>query len=394
LPRCWHNSTFPWKQTLHQTRGDSLTIQCEHRVEDLILESGQVVGVRGSNADGEFEARAEHVVIAAGGRTGDLGKVRASWPRDDWGAPPEDLLGGVWPHIDGHLQDVVADAGGSVVHLENMWVYAAGVAHWDGDFPEHGLALIPTKSGLWMQADGSRFEPPQLAGYDTRGAVSRVMATGRPWSWMVLNREILAKEGAIQGARFNPAFRDRRKLQVARDLLRGNVALADELISHCSDVVTAPDLATLAERMTALTPDTPIDASALSRDVAAYDAEIARGRRLFSDPQLVALRNVRAFLGDRLRTSAFVPIAAGDHGELVAIRLRPVARKTLGGIETDEGCRVLRADGAVLPGLYAIGEAAGFGGGGMHGKRTLEGTLLGGCVLTGRELARSVAALG
>jgi len=374
--------------------GRGLTIHCEHRVEDLILESGQVVGVRGSNALGEFEARAEHVVIAAGGRTGDLAKVRASWPRDEWGTPPEDLLGGVWPHIDGHLQDVVADGGGSVVNLENMWVYAAGVAHWDGDFPEHGLALIPPKSGLWMRADGSRFDPPQLAGYDTRDAVSRIMATGRPWSWMVLNREILAKEGAIQGARFNPAFREQRKLHVARDLLRGNVALADELISRCPDVVTGPDLATLAERMTELTPGTPIDAAALIRDVTAYDAEIARGRRLFSDPQLVALRNVRAFLGDRLRTSAFVPIAAGDHGELVAIRLRPVARKTLGGIETDERCRVLRADGEVLPGLYAIGEAAGFGGGGMHGKRTLEGTLLGGCVLTGRELARAVAALG
>jgi len=159
-------------------------------------------------------------------------------------------------------------------------------------------------------------------------------------------------------------------------------------------VVSAPDPTALAARMGELTPELPIDAAALTRDVGAYDAEIARGRRLFSDPQLVALRNVRAFLGDRLRTTAYHPIVGDGSSELVAMRLRPVARKTLGGILSDERCRALRGDGSVLAGLYAIGEAAGFGGGGMNGKRTLEGTLLGGCVLTGRELARTLAMEG
>ncbi len=373
---------------------DRLSIRCEHRVEDLILEDGRVVGVRGVNPAGEFEARADHTAIAAGGRTGDLEKVRASWPREAWGDPPSDLLCGVSPQMDGRMHDAAAAAGASLVGLENMWVYAAGVAHWEGDFPEHGLALIPPKSGLCMRADGTRFAPPLLAGYDTREAVGRITTSGHPWSWMVLNRDILAKEAAIQGARFNPAFRERRPLQVARDLLRGNDALATELIERCSDVVSAPDLGTLASRMTALTPHVPIDAAGLARDVGAYDAEIARGRRLFSDPQLVALRNVRAFLGDRLRTAAYRPIVGDGHSEVVAIRLRPVVRKSLGGIESDERCRVVRADGSVLEGLYAIGEATGFGGGGMNGKRTLEGTLLGGCVLTARELARSITAVG
>lgn len=368
-----------------------LAIHCEHRVDQLILEGGRVCGVRGSSPSGAFEARAERIAIAAGGWTGDLQKVRERWPQADWGRPPADLLCGVWPQIDGRMHEAAAGAGAALVGLEHMWVYAAGVAHWEGDFPEHGLALIPPKSGLWLQADGSRFSPPLLAGYDTREALGRITTGRHPWSWMVLNRDILAREIAVQGARFNPAFRERRMRQLAGELLRGNHALAGELIERCEDVVSAPDLATLAARMTALTPQAPIDAAALARDVGAYDAEIARGARFFCDPQLVALRNVRAFLGDRLRTAAYRPIAAGG-GELVAIRLRPVVRKSLGGILTDEHCRALRADGSALPGLYAIGEAAGFGGGGMHGKRTLEGTLLGGCVLTARVLAQSIRA--
>lgn len=374
--------------------GDHLTIQCGHRIEDLVMDGGRVTGVRGAGPEGEFTARAEHVVIAAGGRTGDLAKVRAAWPADPWGSPPADLLCGVWPHIDGQMHDAVDMAGASLKDLQNMWVYAAGVKHWDGDFAEHGLALIPPKSGLWMRADGARFNPPLLAGYDTRDAVTRIMAQEHPWSWMVLTRSILAKEGAIQGARFNPSFRDRQYAKVAKDLLRGNDALATELIDRCEDVVAAGNLTDLASAMTSLTPDTPIDAATLARDVRSYNAELARGGKLYTDAQLVSLRNVRAFLGDKIRTANFQPIAPKPGDELVAIRLRPVARKTLGGIETDEQCRVVRPDGAVIDGLYAIGEAAGFGGGGMNGKRTLEGTLLGGCVLTAREVARGIAALG
>jgi predicted oxidoreductase len=378
---------------LNAFAGDRLRTRCEHRVDDLMTESGRVVGVRGTSGGREFEARADHVVIAAGGRSGNLAKVRASWPRNDWGEPPADLLCGVWPQIDGRMHDVAAArAGAALVGLENMWVYPAGVGHWRGDFPGHGLAMIPPKSGLWLRADGSRFDPPLVAGYDTREDLARIAASGRPWSWMVLNREILAREIAFQGARFNPGFRNRRPLRIALDLMCGNRALAREFIAHCADVVTAEDPATLAARMSALVPQTAVGPQALGSTMAAYDAEIARGRPLFSDPQLVSLRNVRAFLGDRFRTCAYRPIAGAGGGELVAVRLRPVVRKSLGGILTDQHCRVLRADGTAVEGLYAIGEATGFGGGGMNGKRTLEGTLLGGCVLTARERARHVVA--
>jgi predicted oxidoreductase len=370
-----------------------VTIRCEHRVDGLIVEGGAVVGVRGQGPDGAFEARAEHVVIAGGGRTGDLAKVRASWPQGAWGSPPDDLLAGVWPHLDGRLHDAAADVGASLTGLDNMWVYAAGITHLDAEFDGHGLAIIPPKSALWLQADGGRVTPPLLGGYDTREAVARICTSKHPWSWLVLNRRILAKEIAVQSARFNPAFRDRRYSRVARDLLFGNKALAALLVDRSPDVVSAPDLTALALRMMQISAGVPIDAAALSRTVTEYDAEIGRGKKLFTDAQLVSLRNIRAFLGDRVRLTAFAPIAAGPpakRGDLVAIRVRPVVRKTLGGIETDLSCRVVRPDGSVVPGLYAIGEAAGFGGGGMNGKRTLEGTLLGGCIFTARELARQL----
>ncbi len=371
--------------------GSGLSVRAGHDVRELIIEGGAVVGVRGDGPRGEFEARADHVVIASGGAAGNLEKVRARWPRAEWGDPPAELLCGVWPQIDGRMHDAAATAGAALTNLQNMWVYAAGVTHWEGDFAGHGLAMIPPKSGLWLRGDGARFDPPLLAGYDTREAVARIGTSGFAHSWMLLNRTILARELALQGARFNPSFRERRPLRVAHELLRGNDELASELIARCPDVVSAPDLATLIARMQAITPGTPIDGDALRRDVGAYDAEIARGARLFTDPQLVALRSVRAFLGDRIRTCAFEPIASGGR-DLVAVRLRPVVRKSLGGIRTDEHCRALRADGSAVSGLYAIGEATGFGGGGMNGKRTLEGTLLGGCVLTAREVARYVVA--
>lgn len=373
--------------------GTLVTIRCGYRVDELITEDGAVVGARGRGPDGSFEARAEHVVIAGGGRTGNLDKVRESWPRDVWGEPPADLLAGVWPHLDGALHDAAAAAGASLTNLDNMWVYAAGISHLDAEFEGHGLAIIPPKSALWLRADGSRFTPPLLAGYDTREAVARICGAEQQWSWMVLNRRILAKEIAVQSARFNPAFRDRRYLRVVRDLLLGNRALALLLTERSTDVVCAPDLTSLAFRMMEIAPGAPIDAAALTRSVTDYDAEISRGSKLFTDAQLISLRNIRAFVGDRLRLSSFAPIAAGPpskRGDLVAIRLRPVVRKTLGGIETDLSCRVVRRDGSAIPGLYAIGEAAGFGGGGMNGKRTLEGTLLGGCILTARELARQL----
>lgn len=367
--------------------GERLTIACGHRVEELISQGGRVVGVRGQAAGQPFEAYAERVVVSGGGINGNLALVRQHWP-SEWGTAPTELLNGSYPEIDGHLHQRAAALGAELNHLEHMWTYAAGITHWRGLYPGHGLAVVPPRSALWLQHDGARFSPPLMGGFDTRALVSRIATSGQPWSWLVLNRRILERELAIQGATFNPAFRERDWWRLVHELIFGQKALSAELLAQCPDAVSAPDLATLVQRMNALTPSQPVHLPAVAEAIARYDDEIARGPRFFTDEQLLQLRNIRAFPGDRLRTCKFQPILDPDAGPLVALRLRLLSRKSLGGLVTNDDCRVLDRQGQPIAGLYALGEAAGFGGGGMNGKRTLEGTLLGGCVFTARAFAR------
>jgi predicted oxidoreductase len=122
-----------------------------------------------------------------------------------------------------------------------------------------------------------------------------------------------------------------------------------------------------------------------------YDAQIDRGTAYFGDDQLRRIWNFRQYRGDRLRLCKFQKILDPHAMPLIAIREFILSRKSLGGIQTDLGCRVLRADGSVIDGLFAVGEAAGFGGGGIHGMGSLEGTFLGSCVLTGRVAGRTIA---
>jgi hypothetical protein len=285
------------------------------------------------------------------------------------------------------MEEAAVGLGAATGPLEQMWVYAAGIAHWKGAFPGHGLAVIPPRSALWLQADGIRFAPPLLAGTDTRTLVGRITATGQPWSWLLLNRRILVKELAIQGSEFNGAFREHRWLRLVANLLFGNGTLADEVLTHAPDAVSAGDLPELVARMNALAGDGPVSLEAVRGAVEAWDAELARGPRFPTDPQLQYLRTVRAFPGDRLRTLARQPILDRAAGPLVALRLRLLSRKSLGGLTTELDGRVVDGEGTAIPGLYALGEAAGFGGGGMNGQRTLEGTLLGGCILGARQFA-------
>jgi hypothetical protein len=268
-----------------------------------------------------------------------------------------------------------------------MWIYAAGIGHWKGDFPGHGLAVVPPRSALWLDAGGARFTPPLLAGTDTHDLVARISTQARPWSWLLLNRRILAKEAAIQGSAFNPAFRHHSWRRVLANLVFGNTALTEELLTQAPDVVSAPDLGTLADRMNRCAGEACVDAGTLRAAATAWDAELARGAAFFTDEQLQYLRSVRAYRGDRLRTCAFQPILDPKAGPLVAIRLRLLSRKSLSGLLTELDGQVLTAAGDPIPGLYALGEAAGFGGGGMNGRRALEGTLLGGCILGARQFA-------
>jgi len=310
--------------------------------------------------------------------------VRRHW-HADWSRPPQVILNGSHRFADGTLHDAAARVGAAVTHLDWQWNYAAGVPHWRPRKPGHGLSLVPPKSALWLNWRGERIGPmPLVAGYDTHDLVAQVCRQQRGYSWQLLNRRIALKELAISGAEFNPAFRDRNRLHVVRDLLFGNRWLYGEMARNCDDFVVADTLGELVERMNALVGDDSVQFDTV-RDVATrYDECIARGPRFHNDEQLRRIEFARRWPGDRLRTCRFQPILDPRAGPLVAIREFIISRKSMGGLQTDLDSRALRADGRPVGGLFAAGEAAGFGGGGMNGKRGLEGTFLGGCIFGGR----------
>jgi predicted oxidoreductase len=347
-------------------------------------------------ADGAvFEARGEHVVIASGGICGgDLSRVRAHW-YGPWGAPPEVMVNGAHRFGDGLLHDQVAQLGGRLTYLDLHWHYPAGVHHPARRKPNDGLSLVPPRSALWMNALGERIGPVPLVAYsDTRWLVESVLRQPGKYSWQVLNWKIAAKELAVSGAEYMTDFVEKRKLSMARHLLFGNDELVERLIRECpDDFVVADTVPELVGKMNEKNLfGLRVDEGRFRADIEAYDAMIDRGPAYFSDDQLRRIMNARSYRGDRIRTCKFQKILDPKARPLIAIREFILARKSLGGIQTDLQCRVLRAEsGEPIPGLYAVGEAAGFGGGGMHGKGSLEGTFLGGCILSGRQAGRSIA---
>jgi len=370
-----------------------LTLRFNRRLERLTTTGGKIDGAAGvdEKTGTPFEVKAEQVVVAAGGiNGGDLARVRQNWHRD-WGRPPETLLSGSHRFADGKLHDAAAAAGGVLTHLDNMWNYAAGVHHPRPRKPTHGLSLVPPRSALWLNWRGERIGPqPLVSGFDTRRLVTDICAQEKQYSWQLMNRKIALKELAISGAEHNPSIREKRKIGFLRDILFGNRWLVNEMITNCADFVTAHSLPELVEKMNALQGDASVDLRTAQDVVAQYDATIARGEKLMNDEQLRRIAYLRNYRGDRIRLCKFQPITDVKALPLIAVREFIISRKSLGGIQTDLESRVLDASGRPIPGLYAVGEAAGFGGGGVHGLRALEGTFLGGCILSGRIAAASI----
>jgi predicted oxidoreductase len=373
-----------------------LQILYQHRVEHLIQSAGQITGCAGMDerSGNAFEASARAVVIASGGICGgDLSRVKANWFKG-WGQPPAILLNGSHQFADGLLHDAAARSGASLTHLDRQWHYAAGIGHPRPGMPAEGLSLVPPRSALWLDARGRRFGPMPLMGYtDTRYVVERICKTPAQYSWLVLNWKIAIRELAVSGCDYMEAFRHKRKLLLLKNLLLGDKHLVSRLIDECEDIVTADSLENLAGQMRALSLDgVDVDNEGMLADIRAYDACINRGRRYFNDEQLRRIADVRHYKGDRLRMSRFRKIDDPAARPLIAIRQFILSRKSLGGICTDLNSRVLDVQGNPVAGLYAAGEAAGFGGGGIHGRGSLEGTFLGSCILTGRIAGRSIAA--
>jgi uncharacterized protein len=379
-------------------------LRFRHRVDALTVTDGVVDGVRGSvlapsdvvrgaassrETVGDFVLGAQAVLVASGGLGADHDLVRAAWPAR-LGRPPERMLSGVPAHVDGRMLTIAEKAGARLVNRDRMWHYTEGVENWDPVWPRHGVRILPGPSSLWFDAYGRRLPAPHFPGFDTLGTLAALRATGHDHSWFVLTSKIAEKEFALSGSEQNPDLTGRSVVEVLKRVRPGLTAPVRAFLDRGADVVVAGTLPELVAGMNRLTDAPLLDAAAMERQIVARDRELANP--FGKDLQVAAIRNARRHRGDRLiRTAAPHRILDPAAGPLIAVKLHVLTRKTLGGLQTDLGGRVLTASGDPLPGLFAAGEVAGFGGGGVHGYRALEGTFLGGCLFSGRAAGRALA---
>ena len=379
-----------------------ITLRFRHRVNALTSSNGAVTGVDGdvlaaSNSArgeassreivGDFSLRAEAVIVTSGGIGGNHSLVREYWPTR-LGAAPARMLSGVPEHVDGRMLAIAEGAGGRVINRDRMWHYTEGIQNWDPIWSRHGIRILPGPSSLWLDALGRRLPAPCFPGFDTLATLEHILRTGFDYSWFVLTQKIIEKEFALSGSEQNPDLTGKSIRQVLARALPGATPPVEAFKTHGVDFVVERSLAGLVRGMNALTSESRIDAAALERVIAARDAQL--DNPYAKDAQITALRGARQYIGDRL-TRIATPHRLLDPraGPLIAVRLSILTRKSLGGLETDLSSRVLGRDGLPVPGLYAAGEVAGFGGGGMHGYRSLEGTFLGGCIFSGRTAGRA-----
>ncbi|WP_138735556.1 FAD-binding dehydrogenase [Modestobacter excelsi] len=381
-------------------------VRHRHRVDGLVVTDGVVTGVRGAVLEasdaargtassrvevGEFELTAQAVVVTSGGIGGNHDLVRKNWPAR-LGPVPQRLLSGVPAHVDGRMLQIAEDAGGRVINPDRMWHYTEGIANHSPIWARHGIRILPGPSSLWLDATGTRLPVPLFPGFDTLGTLAHIGTTGHEHTWFLLTQKIIEKEFTLSGSEQNPDLTNKDLKLLLSRVKSGAAAPVQAFLDAGEDFVVARTLPELVAGMNRATGDTPhLDLATVEREVVARDREIAH--RFTKDMQVTAIRQARTFLGDKLiRVAQPHRLLDPDAGPLIAVRLNLLTRKSLGGLETDLSARVLRAGGAPFPGLYAAGEVAGFGGGGMHGYRSLEGTFLGGCIFSGRVAGRALAA--
>ena len=382
-----------------------------HRVDELLMTDGAVTGVRGmvlapddaprgapSSRDtvGDFELRAQAVIITTGGIGGNHDIVRRSWPAR-MGTPPRSMITGVPAYVDGRMLDIAAGSGVRLVNRDRMWHYTEGVQNWDPIWPQHAIRILPGPSSMWFDALGRRLPAPYLPGYDTLGTLRYLRTNpeiaGYDHSWFILTQKIIEKEFALSGSEQNPDITNSDRVGMLRERLmsKGAPAPVEAFKSRGADFVVADTLDELVAMMNKLTDEPLLDPQGIRDQIEARDRQIANPYS--KDAQVQGIRNSRRYLGDRIaRTAAPHRILDPDAGPLIGVKLHILTRKTLGGIQTDLFSRALGADCTPIDGLYAAGEVAGFGGGGVHGYNALEGTFLGGCLFSGRAAGRHAAA--
>lgn len=394
------------KRVLEYEKAGRITLKFRHRVSRIVKSKGAAAGVAGEVLEpstvqrgqksgrevvGDFEFRAGAVIVASGGIGGNFDLVRKNWPADRLGPAPKIMVAGVPHHVDGRMIDITKKAGAALINTDRMWHYTEGVKNWDPIWPEHGIRILPGPSSMWFDALGERLEAPCMPGFDTMSTLKRILSTGHEYSWFVLTQKIIKKEFALSGSEQNPDFTSKKWGEVLKSR-RGSGAPppVEAFKEKGEDFVVRGNLRDLVAGMNQLTGGSLIDHDRLEAQIVARDREI--DNPFSKDAQVTAIRGARNYLGDKLiRTAAPHKILDPANGPLIAVRLNILTRKTLGGIHTNLDGQVLNAKGEPVPGLYAAGEASGFGGGGYHGHNALEGTFLGGCIFSGRNAARHAA---
>ena len=382
-----------------------LSFRFRHRVDALTMTGGAVDGVSGAilapdpvarggsssrTAIGDFTLRAQAVIVASGGIGGNHDLVRQNWPAR-LGKPPRNMISGVPEHVDGRMIGITEAAGARLINRDRMWHYVEGIRNWAPIWPRHGIRILPGPSSMWFDASGTRLPSPLFPGSDTLGQLRTILSTGYDYSWFVLTQSIIRKEFALSGSEQNPDLTGKSwRMTLKRATDKGAPAPVEAFKRQGADFIVRDNLADLVAAMNALVGSDLLKLEHLKLQIEARDREIANP--YVKDTQVMNIHNARKYIGDRLiRTAKPHRILDPAHGPLIAVKLNILTRKTLGGFETDLDSRVFGSDGEIMPGLYAAGEAAGFGGGGMHGYRSLEGTFLGGCLFSGRNAGRAAA---
>jgi len=381
-------------------------LRFRHRVDALTVSGGAVTGVTGSILEdsdaergaassrevvGEFDLSASAVVVASGGIGGNHDLVRKFWP--DWlGTAPTSMLSGVPAHVDGRMLEISQKAGARLVNSDRMWHYVEGIENHSPVWADHGIRILPGPSSLWFDATGRRLPVPLFPGFDTLGTLEHLRSTGHDHSWFVLTQSIIEKEFALSGSEQNPDLTGKSILELLKQRLgKGATGPVEAFKEKGADFIVADTLDELFAGMRKLNGDVELDVQEIKYEIEARDRELDNA--FTKDAQITALRGARNYRGDKLiRVAKPHKILDQKHHPLIAVKLHVLTRKTLGGIQTDLSARALASDGSPIPGLYAVGEVAGFGGGGVHGYRSLEGTFLGSCLFTGRTAGRAIAA--
>jgi uncharacterized protein len=388
-----------------QRRG-LVELRFRHRVDELVLTDGTVTGVAGhllQQSDvarghassretvGELELQAQAVIVTSGGIGANHELVRKNWPKR-LGEAPKNMICGVPDHVDGRMLQISEEAGANIINPDRMWHYTEGIRNWDPIWSRHGIRILPGPSPLWLDATGKRLPVPLFPGFDTLGTLEHIMKSGHDYTWFVLTQKMIEKEFALSGSEQNPDLTSKSIKEVLKSRVgKGAPAPVEAFKRNGADFVVERDLAALVRGMNALTDEPLLDFAELEREILARDREI--GNPYTKDLQITAIRGARRYIPDRItRVATPHRILDPKAGPLIAVRLNILTRKTLGGLQTDLSSRVLQDSGEPLPGLYAAGEVAGFGGGGVHGYRSLEGTFLGGCLFSGRIAGRAAAA--